>query len=276
MNGGHTPVEKKGSPLSGSCCAWSLKSTIPALLSQGCSVLINDYSHVNVLLPSSSLTSIHTMLIHNVSSFTVFECFLETLFAACETSAWFIETKTQKSTVLAALPEYCVSYTLCSYLCPCRGLIFDSLCVVQRGEQTFCLSEKLLRSSGIKICFSTCIPHKAAISVSRHWLGKFGQGIMCKWEHDSVVGKKQTNTRCLKGCITNKMVKKSKNARDDGGAWLGIYLFIPTGYVDATLMTSLPHLASSVPHDTTGLCSTESAPLCDLLLAMQDGVKGCP
>lgn len=189
MNGGHTPVEKKGSPLSGSCCAWSLKSTIPALLSQGCSILINDYSHVNVLLPSSSLTSIHTMLIHNVSSFTVFECFLETLFAACETSAWFRETKTQTSTVLAALPEYCVSYTLCSYLCPCRGLIFDSLCVVQRGEQTFCLSEKLLRSSGIKTCFSTCIPHKAAISVSRHWLGKFGQGIMCKWEHDSVVGK---------------------------------------------------------------------------------------
>lgn len=127
--------------------------------------------------------------------------------SAFETSGWFTETKTQTSRVLAALPEYCVSYTLCSYLCPCCGLIFDSLCVVQR-EQTFCLTEKLLRSSWIKVCFSTCFPHKAAISVSRHWLGKSRQGIICKWEHDSVVGKIQTNTRCLKGWITNKTVKK--------------------------------------------------------------------
>lgn len=128
--------------------------------------------------------------------------------SACKTSGWFTETKAQRGTMLAALPEYCVSYTLCSYLCPCRGLFFDSLCVVQIREQTFYLSEKLLRSLGIKVCFSTCIPHKAAISVSRHWLGKFRQGIMCKWEHDSVVGKIQTNTRCLQGWITNKTVKK--------------------------------------------------------------------
>lgn len=80
MNGGHTPVESKGSPLFDSCCIRSLKSTIPPLLSQGCNVLINYYSHVNVLLPSSSLTSIHTILIHKVSPFTGFECFLETLF----------------------------------------------------------------------------------------------------------------------------------------------------------------------------------------------------
>lgn len=178
--------------------------------------------------------------------------------------------------MLATLPECCVPYTLCSYLCPCCGLIFDSLCVVQRREQTFCLSEKLLRSSGIKACFSTCIPHRAAISVSRHWLGKFRKGIICKWEHDSVMGKIQTNARCLKGWITNKTVKKSKNARNYGGAWLGIYLFIPTGYADSALVTSLPYLTSSVPHDTTPLQSTESAPLCDLLLAMQDGVKSCP
>lgn len=91
MNGGHTPVEKKGSPLSDSCCTWSLKSTIPALLFQGCSVLINDYSHVNVLLPSSPLTSIHTVLIHKVSSFTGFECFLETLFVLfCLQDIWLI------------------------------------------------------------------------------------------------------------------------------------------------------------------------------------------
>lgn len=80
MSGGHSPGEKKGSPLSGSCCTLSPKSTILTLLSQGCSLLIYDSSHVNVLLPSFSLTSIHTELIHKVSSFTVFECFLETLF----------------------------------------------------------------------------------------------------------------------------------------------------------------------------------------------------
>lgn len=159
--------------------------------------------------------------------------------SACKTSGWFIETKTQTSTVLAALPGYYVSYTLCSHLCPCRGLIFDSLCIVQRREQTFHLSEKLLRSSGIKVCFSTCIPQKAVIAVSKHRLGKFRQGIMCKWEHDSGVRKIQTNTRCLKVWITNTTVKKSESTRDDGGAWLGIYLFIPTGYADSTLLTSL-------------------------------------
>ncbi|TRZ18048.1 hypothetical protein HGM15179_009051, partial [Zosterops borbonicus] len=41
------------------------------------------------------------------------------------------------------------------------------------------------------------------------------------------------------------------------------------GNGDSTLVTSPPHLASSVPHDTTLLHCTESAPLCDLLLAMQ-------
>lgn len=83
MSGGHTPGEKKGSPLSGSCCTWSPKSTIPTLLSQGCRVLINYSSHVNVLLPSSSLTSTHTKMIHKLSYFTVFECFLEILFVLC-------------------------------------------------------------------------------------------------------------------------------------------------------------------------------------------------
>lgn len=195
--------------------------------------------------------------------------------SACKTSGWFIETKTQRGTVLAALPEYCVSYTLCSYLCPCHGLFFDSLCVVQKREQTFYLSEKLLRSLGIKGCFSTCIPHKAAISVSRHWLGKFRQGIMCKWEHDSVVGKIQTNTRCLQGWITNKTVKKSKKQEMMEELDLA---FICLFQQDMQIPPFWHHCLIS-PHQclmTQPLSIALSQHLCDLLLATQDGVKGCP
>lgn len=60
-------------------------------------------------------------------------------------------------------------------------------------------------------------------------------------------------------------MKTSKNTGDDGGARFAIRLFIPAGYADSTLMASLHHLASSVPHDTTPLCSAESASLCNLL-----------
>lgn len=117
--------------------------------------------------------------------------------SACETSGWFIATKTESRAALATLPEYCISYTPCFYLCPCCGLILDSLYIVQRRECTFCLSEKLQRSSGVKMCFSTCLPCRAVVSAT-HWLWKLRQGIMCKWEHDSVMGKKQINPRCLK------------------------------------------------------------------------------
>lgn len=72
------------------------------------------------------------------------------------------------------------------------------------------------------------------------------------------------------------MVKRSKNVGDDGGARLGVSLFIPARYADSILMTSLHHLTSSVPHDTIPLYSAESASLCGLLLAMQEGEKVCP
>jgi len=74
---------------------------------------------------------------------------------------------------------------------------------------------------------------------------------MCKWEHDSVVGKNRQIPGASKVWITSNTVKRSKNAGDDGGAQLGVHGFISARYADSTLRTSLYHLASSVSHDAT-------------------------
>lgn len=197
MSGGHTPGEKKGSAPSGSCCTWSPKSTIPTLLSQGCSVLINDSSHVNVLLPFSSLTSIHTELIHKVFYFTMFECFLETLFVLfCLQDIWLIYRDSVENCIDYST-EYCVSCTLCFSFCLCRGLILDSLYHVLSA-----LQKSSWDPQEEKYAFLPVFLAKQRY-LSRHWLGKFRQGIMCKQANDSVEGKKQTNTRCLK-CFNHK------------------------------------------------------------------------
>lgn len=109
--------------------------------------------------------------------------------SACETSGWFTQTKTEPSAALAALPEYCITYTLCSYLCPCRGLILDSLYVVSKKRAYFLpltKASEILRSQ--KCTFPPVFLAEQPY-LSRHWLWKFRQGIMCEWEHDSVAGK---------------------------------------------------------------------------------------
>jgi len=89
--------------------------------------------------------------------------------SACKTSGWFIGTKTQLSATLAALCKYCISYTLCSYLCPCRGLSLGSLYAVQRRQRSFCLAEKLLRFSGVKMCFSLSSWQSSDICLDTDW-----------------------------------------------------------------------------------------------------------
>lgn len=108
----------------------------------------------------------------------------------CKISAWFI--KTQSRAVLTALPEYCVSFTLCFSLCLCRGLILDSLYHVLSASRKSSWDPQEEKYALLPVFLAK------QRYLSRHWLRKFRQGIMCKRADDSVQGKKQTNTKCLK------------------------------------------------------------------------------